>query len=206
MPCVIPGCLLKVVARGLCHKHYQRAKYNKILPPTTRKLQSDIRLCGNYAEVELTQGLYAKIDIEDILCVSQFKWRFLNGYAASHGPNMYLHQFIIGKAPEGFEIDHENRDKLDCRRDNLRFLTHRKNTLNSSLCDEGGVCFRDRDDYINKWQAYITVFQRQISLGSYATEQEARAVRSNAMAVSQNSSRLEEFKANLAIRNTEELL
>ena len=47
-----------------------------------------------------------------------------------------VHQMIIGKAPKGFVIDHINRNKLDNRRQNLRFVTPSENTLNSDRIDE----------------------------------------------------------------------
>ena len=43
-----------------------------------------------------------------------------------------MHKFITGPAPEGYEVDHINRNPSDNRRENLRFLTHRANLRNTS--------------------------------------------------------------------------
>ena len=43
-----------------------------------------------------------------------------------------MHRFITGPAPEGYEVDHINRNPSDNRRENLRFLTRKANMRNTS--------------------------------------------------------------------------
>jgi len=54
-----------------------------------------------------------------------------NGYAIKRmgNKNVRLHSLIID-IPKGFCVDHINRNKLDCRRRNLRICTRRQNSLN----------------------------------------------------------------------------
>ena len=51
------------------------------------------------------------------------------GYPMSGKIKMTLHLFLLGKKA-GLEIDHINGNKLDNRRSNLRFVTHRENGKN----------------------------------------------------------------------------
>lgn len=41
----------------------------------------------------------------------------------------YLHHYIVGQ-PIWLEVDHENRNRLDNRRSNLKYKTHQQNLLN----------------------------------------------------------------------------
>lgn len=88
--------------------------------------------------IPLTQGKVAVIDFEDFEKVRGMKW-----YArSSRGRVFYavrnikmqgkrrsqsLHSVIFGQVPKGFEIGHKDGDGLNCRRDNLRRLTHAQN-------------------------------------------------------------------------------
>lgn len=47
-----------------------------------------------------------------------------------------LHWLIIGKAPKNMVIDHINRNKLDNRKENLRFITQAENFRNSDYWDK----------------------------------------------------------------------
>lgn len=78
---------------------------------------------------KLGEDKFALIDSEDFKKVSQFKWHFDGRYAARKSPNkVYLHRFIMGNKKG--DIDHINRNKLDCRKRNLRFTTRSINCLN----------------------------------------------------------------------------
>lgn len=75
-----------------------------------------------------------QIDEEDEQRVTSKIWHIAKGYVRStQGETIRLHQFLMGKAPEGFEWDHINRDKLDNRKENLRLVTHGQNMRNLNL-------------------------------------------------------------------------
>lgn len=71
-----------------------------------------------------------------------------------NGRWLSVHAGVIGHAPEGYQIDHINRDKLDCRLDNLRFVTRSVNSrhkranifswmdLTKSIINSGRVLYR----------------------------------------------------------------
>ena len=42
--------------------------------------------------------------------------------------HLYLHHSILPKL-KGFDVDHKNGNTLDNRRSNLRYLTHRENSI-----------------------------------------------------------------------------
>lgn len=56
---------------------------------------------------------------------------------------------FLGACPEGFEVDHINRNKTDNRVKNLRYMDRTTNTLNSLKCDTAS--------HIGKWYAYWRV-------------------------------------------------
>lgn len=90
----------------------------------------------------------------------------------------YLHHLIIGYPPTGKQVDHINRNKLDNRRENLRFVTPQQNLLNRAVKAKG-VCF---DNTHKKWKAYydkITLGQpkKRINIGTFKTREEAVAAR-----------------------------
>lgn len=69
---------------------------------------------------------------------SRFRW-YLNkaGYAVRSDTSksrnrsyIYLHREVMGHSPEKMICDHINRNKLDNRSRNLRFVTYQENTLN----------------------------------------------------------------------------
>lgn len=85
-------------------------------------------------EIKLTKGMTALLDDED-RHLAEYRWCFSHGYAvrgrprALGGGNIYLHRDVM-RPPRGVEVDHINGDTLDCRRPNLRLVTHQQNMLN----------------------------------------------------------------------------
>ena len=69
------------------------------------------------------------ISPEDRDRVAQYEWvpDKLGYYRRKDNLAITLHRFIAGNAPEGFEIDHINRNPGDDRRENLRWATRRAN-------------------------------------------------------------------------------
>lgn len=58
------------------------------------------------------------------------------GYLKAHG--VYVHRLVyetfVGEIPDGYEIDHINRNKTDNRLENLRLVTHKQNCSNRTAC------------------------------------------------------------------------
>lgn len=85
----------------------------------------------------LSQGAVALVDDEDYERASAFKWSLTNtkgkryAFRCVNRTTLYLHTFLM-RPPRGLEVDHRNGDGLDCRRSNLRVVTHKQNQANIS--------------------------------------------------------------------------
>lgn len=134
--------------------------------------------------IPLTQGHTAIVDDADYdRVVGRGSWFYDRGYAArkeyvrgsgkAHpkGIKIYLHQFVLGVDP-GVQVDHRNRNRLDCRRENLRMCNNAQNNANKpKWCGRG----RYKGVYHNgsSWVARITVNYKPHHLGSYKSEEDA---------------------------------
>jgi len=87
-----------------------------------------------YVEVEMKskgQVYYMKFSKEDLDLVQNKTWHLDNGYAVDNKCKKFHNQLpglIVYK--DGDTIDHINRDRLDNRRNNLRFVSMRIQLIN----------------------------------------------------------------------------
>jgi hypothetical protein len=145
-------------------------------------------------EIPLTQGQVAIVDDEDFAHINQYKWhaqRQRNGrfYAVrltstSEGRKLLcMHRVILGLSREDpREVDHKEPPlTLDNRRSNLRIATGSQNHANSLRARNNtsgfkGVVFQHaKPAHYKRWRAVIKVHGKRISLGVYATPEEASA-------------------------------
>lgn len=144
--------------------------------------------------IPLTLGMVAIVDETDAAAVQQYKWHasktsdghyYARGYVQQGGEwvKVYMHRHLTGAA-KGVDVDHKNGDTLDNSRSNLRVCSHAENMQNvQARVSNGrtkGVSF---DRTRNKYQAYINVNGKRISLGRFATEDEAIAAHNAAALV-----------------------
>jgi hypothetical protein len=85
-----------------------------------------------YSTIKLKNGEAAIVDDADYDGLAGMKWHLKGRYPASkhEGQHLYMHQWIVGKAPAGMVTDHINGDRFDNRRSNLRFVTQSENIRN----------------------------------------------------------------------------
>lgn len=133
----------------------------------------------------LHTGELVRIDPEDYERVSAVYWNKHNGgYADAtidiNGTKkrILLHRFIMNAAA-GTQIDHENDNKLDCRKENLRFCNRMQNEQNKKprAGRYKGVHFYRA---YGKYQSYIKADGRQQCLGYFDTPEEAARAYDNA--------------------------
>lgn len=135
-----------------------------------------------------SSSLTAVIDDEDAHLVAGRRFSLDQGYAVTSvlhpsgvlradgrrrkRATMGLHRLVMGLVPgDGIEVDHINRDRLDCRRENLRIGSTAQNAQNKS--SEGrGVSFHRAS---GKWEAHGQVNGVKHHLGLHLTKDIALA-------------------------------
>lgn len=128
-------------------------------------------------------------DVEDYDLVKQYCWSIdsKNGYLKTidkinNTGKLYLHRLIMEcKKGDGIIIDHINRNKVDCRKVNLRIVSQSQNNMNSCIRSDNisGVKGVSWDNRRNKWHARITVNKQDIHLGYYDEFVDAELARKN---------------------------
>lgn len=138
-------------------------------------------------KLSLTQGKFALVDTDDYEILKQYCWYYekSTGYArgsikiAGEWKKVLLHQVILGETPDNLEIDHINRNKLDNRKKNLRYVTKSQNQSNRNKCSKltsskyVGVCYEPTSSSVKKWRSSIWRNGRHNYLGHFSTEREA---------------------------------
>lgn len=120
-----------------------------------------------------------QIDEDDYEAVSRYYWYVDHygypGTSIGKWPDprrrvISLHVFLLGMR-DGLEIDHINRDKLDNRRANLRFVTRRVNSRNVGprATNTSGVVGVHWDRHNQKWRVQIRVGHATHSFGRFPT-------------------------------------
>ena len=118
-------------------------------------------------EIYLTKGAVALVDDEDFEKVSGHSWQLHSkGYAVAKigGKKIFMHRFILN-AQEGQEVDHRNRDRLDCQKGNLRFATVSQSNANRSSKNKTG--YKGVSETRGKFLAHIKVSGRDLFLGRF---------------------------------------
>lgn len=133
--------------------------------------------------IPLTKGHVAIVDNDDFDVLNNYHYYYhQKGYAVrwvgkDHKPReSYLHQDVMGPPPQGMLIDHINRDKLDNRKSNLRFVTRAQNRINSQKTKYGNSSkYRGAHYHIRfkRWTASIGINGKVKHLGNFNTELEA---------------------------------
>jgi len=139
---------------------------------------------GDYCKIPLTKDRFAKVDPEDYIWLTQWRWychkKPRTYYAAravrEKGKNktIFMHRLIMN-TPIYLLCDHINRDGLDNRKVNLRNCTSKQNRANSrshlnATSKYKGVSWNKR---MSKWGAFIKIDGKSTYLGWFNNETEA---------------------------------
>lgn len=180
--CSVEGCGKKVKAHGFCSKHYLEAwKIGKdlgIIPD--RPKNNKICKVNDYYEIFFydrsgQESVRIKISPKDADVASAYRWHVRGGYACTtvNGSNMFLHNIIMGSTSG--TVDHINRDRLDNRRENLRFASNFQNAANKAIRKDNSTGFKGVW-YVKKNKKYRASIQsenKRIYLGLFNTPEEA---------------------------------
>ena len=146
---------------------------------------NDFYVVGRDVFLDVGRCLFAVIDADDYHLVKHLRWGAhieKNGtiYAYSNGIKgiqepVKLHRFLAGIP--GLDVDHRDRDGLNCRRLNLRVATRTQNNANrisqpNSTSKFKGVTW---DRKRNQWKALIQVSGKSLNLGRFNGEADAAA-------------------------------
>jgi hypothetical protein len=153
-----------------CAKRDRRAEQMVKRQPT---------IVGDHAELPLTKGKVALIDIEDIPRICQWNWCALDYkrkkglfYAVreADGKKVRLHRFLLN-APRHLLVDHKNGNTLDNRKQNLRLATHIQNGANKR--PKGEMNLKGVQKGKKRFYANFCHLGKRYRLGSFATAEEA---------------------------------
>ena len=150
--------------------------------PAPNKIQDDgsigIPLCARDGSIRA----YAIIDAADATWISQWRWSLNEGYARRNVwiqqrvRHIYLHRELLGlKRGNRLKGDHIDRDKLNCRRSNLRIVPHVGNMQNVPSHAGSSSSFRGVhwDKAHQKWQAQINTNGKSTYIGLFENEADA---------------------------------
>lgn len=92
------------------------------------------------------------------------------------GVRTRLHRHVAGH-PAGMDVDHINRDKLDCRRQNLRLATRQQNSCNAGRRTHNTSGYRGvyLCKFTRRWRAEIRANGAAHKLGRFSDPAEAAA-------------------------------
>lgn len=124
----------------------------------------------NHKRCIMKNGVSFLFDSEDENLIRTHTWSLTRGRVRTliDGKTVYLHRMIMGCTGD-VQIDHINLDKLDNRRNNLRFASHAENQRNRRAHKDNasgykGVCL---DERTGKYFAYINCDKQRTYLGTF---------------------------------------
>lgn len=165
----IKVCSINNVLKG---KSTSCGCYQKERAIDANKKENRYDLSGNYGVGYTNNGVEFYFDLEDYSKIKEYCWCYKkNGYIfASQGHQkspIMLHR-LLSDFPDS-KIDHVNRNKIDCRKENLRLADNFGNSRNSLLRknNKSGFIGIRWCKQIDKWESYITVNWKRIYLGIY---------------------------------------
>lgn len=130
---------------------------------------------------ETTHTQFARVEEEDAASLVQHWWRVdSNGYAYRNEGTaqknlryILMHRQIMG-APKGVQVDHQNRVRLDNRRQNLRFASFGQQADNAGLRKDNTSGFKGVSlTKSGRWCAQIQHRRSYYWLGTFDTPEEA---------------------------------
>jgi hypothetical protein len=180
--CKLEDCDRLHESRGYCAKHaHQLRQYGKILTrtcvtPNNFILEDDICRIQLFNIKRKLVG-EAVIDIEDYEKCKDTKWSLHHkGYAVGKRGKLPLANHIIGWK-EGFDADHKDRDRLNNRKENLRFATRIQNCINKeSVLGKSGFKGVSWHKGTQRWVVRLSVNKIRKSFGYFKNKIEAAMV------------------------------
>ncbi len=161
-----------------------------------KRSRNKIKIKGDVAEITLhcrdhNERALAIIDSEDVSKIKDYRWCVSLGRNAipakvvgrtkGYERQITIQHIIMGRKPSRHTmIDHKNRNPLDNRKYNLRLCTNTENCRNSKGWDNSKSGCKGVKKRGNSWGARIMVNRKEIWLGSFKSQEEAKLAYINA--------------------------
>lgn len=136
--------------------------------------------------IPLGKSRYATVDEEDFIELIQYRWHYMNGYAARRPfidgkicGIVYMHRAIMN--PPGYlVVDHIDGDRLNNTRANLRVCTHSENWKNRRVNSNSGTGVRGV--FAKNGAFYVEVKNKGVrhNIGTFDTLEEAAEIAEDA--------------------------
>ena len=186
--CSVQGCERKYHGVGYCRFHYRSVK-NHGDPNWEPQYITKRKWIQEWKEkhppangvgfIPIKKTVFAVVDEDAYEKISAFYW-YVNrwGYAymklkVGKGYQLhFMHRLITGASPSDV-VDHRNGNKLDNRKENLRFCTSSQNAMNSRKASGKssiykGVCWHKKD---KTWVSYICRDSKRFNLGAFSSQE-----------------------------------
>jgi len=131
-------------------------------------------------------GIIFYFDLDDYNLIKNYYWNIHNGYMSSRdfhngkSKRIYMHRLILQNIMGNkFIVDHENHNKVDNRKSNIRPVTYSENNFNTKLNvkNKSGVI----GVYYNKidkvWEARLQKNKKMIFIERHETMEDAIVAR-----------------------------
>ena len=134
-----------------------------------------------FQRIPLTRGQFALVDDADYVAILALgRWSFARNRYAVHyyiddlgrHKTLFLHRAVYARIlghpiPPGLQVDHINRNRLDCRRDNLRLATRSQNQANKGRGVNNSSGFKGVSRNRNRYEARIRHAGKRMNLGRF---------------------------------------
>ena len=147
---------------------------------------------NNVKEIKISQNQISIVDDSDFEELNKYKWYALydkktqSFYAVRNiklpcgkWTVLSMHRHILGLSyGDKRQIDHENHNTLDNRKNNIKITDRRGNTANQSNQSKHGAGIRLRTDCRMKpYEAFTKINGKWHTIGYFATAEEAQKAR-----------------------------
>lgn len=168
-----------VVVRGWCLNNgntqscgcLQKERLSK-----KRKKYNMYDLSGEYGIGHTSKGEEFWFDLEDYNLIKDYCWMISNnGYVITDTskssirmPKIFFHRLVMN-CPNDLFIDHQNHNKIDNRKNNLRIVTKSQNAMNqvTKTNNTSGTTGVSWDSKVQKWAAHIMINCKKMHLGYF---------------------------------------
>lgn len=176
-----PSYNYKKLGTYYCEKHYRQILKNGKIKNRTIRDKNEIIIKDNSAIIYLynKEGekiAEALIDIEDVDRVKNYKWRLSYGYANNRMTGISLQNLIMNFTSDGvYIIDHINRNRLDCKKSNLRLVNYTVNGYNKGKQSNNtsgypGIIWNKHN---KNWNVNIKINGKTIRIGTFKGQKDA---------------------------------